>query len=72
MYCYDASGCKVKITEESAKKGNAWDEKEIKKYLEIEKEYTVDHTWLSSKNNFVYLKEVPGISFNAKIFVDAE
>lgn len=70
MNIYATSGHKVKVTEETATWGYDSDEEIVAKYLEVEKEYTVDFTDVGGSHTSVYLKEFPNISFNSVNFVD--
>ena len=59
-------GCKCKVVTLDA----GWNsEKEIaRKFLDINKEYTVEAIELGSYSSEVYLKEIPDISFNSVFF----
>lgn len=70
MNIYALPGHKVKITAETIKNGYELDQELVKKYLELEKEYEIDHTNISGFHTSVYLKEFPNISFNSVSFED--
>jgi len=70
MNIYALPGTKVMVTEETKKHGHERDQENIEKYLEIGKEYTVDHTVIHNWNTNVFLKEFPGVIFNSVNFED--
>lgn len=65
-------GSKVKVTKETSKHGYNYDKEQVKKYLKINKEYTIDFIDIHNWSSEVFLVEFPGISFNTVNFVNAE
>lgn len=54
------------------KNGYDYDIETAEKYLEVDKEYTVDHTIIGGSHTDVILKEIPNKSFNSVLFKDKE
>jgi len=65
-------GHKVMVTKESAKNGHDHDGEAVRKHLTLRKHYTVKKTEVHNFHSYVWLKEVPGVSFNTVNFVDVE
>ena len=61
---------KIKVTEETVGCGYNIDQEYVKKFLTINKEYTVDYTTVGGSHTYVYIKEIPDISFNSVNFAD--
>jgi len=61
---------KVIVTETTAKNGYEFDSNNVKKYLEVGKEYTVEDTIVDQYHTTVYLQEIPQIGFNSVNFED--
>lgn len=68
MNIYALKGHKVKCCTLSA--GYNYHQEIAEKYLEIDKEYTVEKTIVDSWYTDVYLKEFPDIKFNSVFFED--
>ena len=68
MNIYAIQGHKVKCKTLSA--GDEYDKEKAKKYLELEKEYTIDYTIVDNWSTDVYLKEIPNVRFNSVFFKD--
>ncbi|ENA1795746.1 hypothetical protein ABF176_002599 [Flavobacterium psychrophilum] len=70
MNIYAIEGHKIKCVRLSA--GYRFHQELAEKYLEVEKEYTVEKTDVDSYHTDVYLKEIPNINFNSVFFEDVE
>jgi hypothetical protein len=68
MEIYAIKGHQVKVTSKTANSGYPSDSDKVKKYLEIEKIYTVNYTDVHSSSTSVYLQEIPNIAFNSVNF----
>jgi hypothetical protein len=68
MNIYALKGHKVKCSTLSA--GYNYHQEIAQKYLEINKEYTVEKTMVDSWYTNVYLEEFPDIKFNSVFFED--
>lgn len=63
-------GTKVKVTEQTAQNGYKGDQENIKKWLEIEKIYTVAYTEVGQSHTSVILQELPEKRFNSVNFIE--
>jgi hypothetical protein len=70
MNIHAKKGDIVFVTEKTINSGYDHDSDLAKKYLEIGKPYTVDHTEVDGWHTDVYLSEIPNIGFNSVNFVD--
>ena len=70
MCIYAPKGHKLKVTEQTFNNGYDLDKELITKYLEINKEYTVNFTNIGQSHTDVILKEFPDIAFNSVNFID--
>lgn len=52
----------------TGKNGYDFDQEQIKEYLEIGKEYTLDHMNVGQSSGELYLNKVPGVGFNTVCF----
>lgn len=52
--------------------GHDWQKEEVKKHLEFGKHYTVEKTIVHGFSSEVYLKEIPGVSFNTVFFKNVD
>ena len=68
MNIYALKGHKVKVKTLSA--GYFCEQEDIKTYLELNKEYTIERTDINGWHTDVYLVEVPNIPFNSAFFED--
>lgn len=68
MEIFALKGHIVKVTEKTIKNGSNSDKELAKKYLEVGKEYIVDHTDVSDWSTDVYLREIPDVRFNSVNF----
>lgn len=72
MNIYAKPGTKIKVTEQTAQNGLLGDIEKVKKFLNIEKSYTVAYTEIGQSRTNVYLQELPGESFNSVNFTEVE
>ena len=70
MDIHSPAGSKVMVTEQTANNGRSYDSENVKKFLEIGKEYTVRCTIVHLCTTDIYLEEIPGIYFNSVNFVN--
>ena len=70
MNIYAIKGHRVKVTKDTMNNGSKYDKEQIAKLCELDKEYTVDCTLVSSRSTTVYLKEFPDEIFNSVNFKD--
>lgn len=70
MNIFAEKGTKVKVTEKTKCNGYNIDKDNIKDYLTIEKEYTVEKTIVDDFSSEVLLEEVPNVYFNTVNFVE--
>lgn len=69
MNIFALQGHRVKCT--SIKSGGyEFDDEKAQQYLELNKEYTVDHTVVESWSTTVYLQEIENVYFNSCFFDD--
>jgi len=64
-------GQRVAVTKESIKNGIALDKALAQRYLTVGRVYTVDRTEKAASHTRVWLKEIPGVTFNSVQFEDA-
>jgi hypothetical protein len=71
MNIYALKGHKVKVTEDTKNNGHDHDKEKVRKYLKLNKEYTVKITNVGGWKTFVYLEEIGDVAcFNSVNFVD--
>ena len=70
MNIYALEGDRVRFSNENA--GTENDQFLAEHYLQLNDIYTVDYAEVGNSHTNVYLKEVPGFSFNSVIFTDVE
>jgi hypothetical protein len=70
MNIYALQGHKITVTEESISAGYELDKKRQLEHLKIGTIYTVDRTEVDSSKTYVWIKEIPGMSFNSVAFED--
>lgn len=63
-------GTKIKVTEQTVQNEYLGDQEAIKKWLEIEKVYTVAYTEVGQSRTSVVLQELPERKFNSVNFVE--
>ena len=68
MNIYAIKGHKVKCSSLTA--GYQQDIVRAERYLELDKEYTIEQTHVSGYQTSVFIEEVPNISFNSVLFED--
>ena len=69
MDIYASKGTKVKFVGPVSKEGIKWDNhKDPRDLLQLNSEYTIDHTEVHSWHTKVFLAEHPGKSFNSVWF----
>ena len=70
MNIYALKGHKVIVTEESIVAGYELDIKRQLEQLKVGATYTIDRTEVDSSQTYVWIKEIPRMSFNSVAFED--
>jgi len=68
MNIYSKKGDKIKVTINTKYNGYTYDKELVEKYLEIDKEYTVEKTIVDRYHTDVILQEFPNKMFNSVNF----
>jgi hypothetical protein len=72
MNIWALEGHRVTVTEETAKYGDEFDQKQVEDNLKVGETYTVEFTIVGGFSTEVKLQELDGILFNSVNFEDVE